>query len=159
MMSGIWTMMSGIWTLMSGIWTENLSLFRTSKSDVWNMASFHCPYFGYRILMSGTWTIKTVHILDITNVFCPYSRHHCPYSGHPCPYSGHHCSYYGHQFFCTVHVLDIKNWCPTGGQFSLSMFRTSKIDVRNMASFSWPYSGHRKIMSGIWPERNNWCPE
>ena len=94
MMSGIGTVMSGIWTLMSGIQTENWSLFRTSKSDVRNMASFHCPYSEHRIFMSGTWTIETVHILDIINFFCPYSGHHSPYSGHHCPYSGH-------QFFCT----------------------------------------------------------
>ena len=32
------------------------------------------------------------------------------------------------------HVPDIKDQCPEYGQLKLAIFRTSKIDVRNMAS-------------------------
>ena len=65
MMSGTWTLMSGIRTVMSGIRTKYLSLFRTSKSDVRNMASFNCPYSGHQNLMSGTWPVLSVHVPDI----------------------------------------------------------------------------------------------
>ena len=60
------------------------------------------------------------------------------------------------------HFPDIKKRCPGNGQFLLSLFRTSKIgvrdahghfllaifrtstfDVREMASFHWPYSRHQ----------------
>ena len=94
------------------------------------------------MLMSGKWTVKTGHIPDI-NPRCPgygqsklsifqtslifsvymehvygtcvhvRSRHHSPYSGHHSPYSRHHF-------------------------FLLSMFRTSKVAVRNMDSFDIP---------------------
>ena len=78
-----------------------LSTFRTSKVDVRNMDSILCPYSGHQRLMSGTWTVFSVH------------------------------------------VPDIKERCPGHGQFSLSTFQTSKIDVRNMDSGNCPYSGHR----------------
>ena len=32
------------------------------------MASFHCPYPGHQILMSGIWTVKTGHIPDIVHI-------------------------------------------------------------------------------------------
>ena len=40
------------------------------------------------------------------------------------------------------HIPDINLRCPEYGQEKLVMFRTSNIDVRNVASLSWPYSGH-----------------
>ena len=48
--------------------------------------------------------------------------------------------------------------CPEYGQFSLSIFRTSTFDVRDMASKNWPYPGHcpypgHRAMSGRWPGR------
>ena len=49
------------------------------------------------------------------------------YSGHGCVMSGIRPGFPGH-------VPDIKVRCPEYGQFQLSMFRTSHIDVRNMAS-------------------------
>ena len=49
-----------------------------------------------------------------------------------------------------VPIPDIKNRCPGNGQFLLALFRTSKIDVRDIDSFYWPYSGHQFLMSGIW---------
>ena len=49
-----------------------------------------------------------------------------------------------------VRIPNIKDRCPEYGQFSLSMFWTSKIDVRIEASFDCPCSGSQKLMSGIW---------
>ena len=43
----------------------SLSIFWTSLFDVWNLASFHCPYSGHLILMFGVWLFFTVHIPDI----------------------------------------------------------------------------------------------
>ena len=40
------------------------------------------------------------------------------------------------------HIPDINLRCPEYGQEKLVLFRTSNIDVRNVASLSWPYSGH-----------------
>ena len=40
------------------------------------------------------------------------------------------------------HIPDINFQCPEYGQEKLALFRTSMYDVRNVASLSWPYSGH-----------------
>ena len=50
--------MSGIGTVMSGIWTR-------TTTDVWQMDNFLCPYSGHQKLMSGTWTVFSVHVPDI----------------------------------------------------------------------------------------------
>ena len=42
-----------------------LSTFRTSKVDVRNMDSILCPCSGHQRLMSGTWTVFSVHVPDI----------------------------------------------------------------------------------------------
>ena len=71
MMSGIWTMISGIWTVMSGtrtvisrIWTVMSGIWTENVSDVWNMASFHWPYSGHQLSMSGRWPVFTGHLPD-----------------------------------------------------------------------------------------------
>ena len=46
-------------------------------------------------------------------------------------------------------IPDIKSRCPEHGQRKLSIFRTSKNDVRITASKNWPFPGHRFLMSGI----------
>ena len=116
--------MSGIWPVFTihiqdikslgpeyGQW--KLPIFRISILDVWNMASRNFPYSGHQKLMSGMWTVKTCHIPDITNIFCPYSGHHSPYSGRHCPSSGHHCPYSGQ------HCLYFGHHCPYSGQHCL----------------------------------------
>ena len=50
-------------------------------------------------------------------------------------------------------------WCPEHGQLKLAMSRTSIFDVRNKASFSWPCTGHRPLMSGIWPVSTGRVPD
>ena len=64
------------------------------------------------------------------------------------------------------HIPDIVVRCPEQGQYFLAILRTSLCDVRNRASFSWSYSGHRSAMSRIWPGKpgcnpdiNVRCPE
>ena len=59
----------------------------------------------------------------------------------------------------TGHFPDIKKRCPGNGQFLLSVFRTSKIDVRDMDVFYWPYSGHQLLMSGKWPVFTGHIPD
>ena len=59
----------------------------------------------------------------------------------------------------TGHFPDIKKRCPGNGQFLLSVFRTSKIDVRDMDIFYWPYSGHQHLMSGIWKVKTGHIPD
>ena len=49
--------------------------------------------------------------------------------------------------------------CPEYGQFSLSIFRTSTFDVRDMASKNWPYPGHQNSMSGMWPVKTGHIPD
>ena len=66
-----------------------------------------------------------------------------------------------------VRTMDrMYKWCPEYGKFSLSIFRSSLFDVRNMASFHCPYSGHQILMSGKWtaytghiPDIKIWCSE
>ena len=49
--------------------------------------------------------------------------------------------------------------CLEYGQFSLSIFRASNFDVRNMASKNCPYSGHLYFMSGIWTVKTGRIPD
>ena len=142
--------------------------------DVCNIDSILCPYYGHQRLMSGIWTVFSVHVPDIKDrcresgqVFCPsfrhqfpYSGHHCPYSGHHFSYSGHHCPYSGHQFYAKYDVRnidsktglipDIKSQCPEHEQRKLSIFRTSIFDVRNKDKEYCPCSGHQLLMTGLW---------
>ena len=119
-MSGMWPVKTGhipdIKNRCQGYGQLKLSMSQTSIFDVRNMDREYCPCPGHQLLMSGIWTEKIVHLPDITSNSCPYSGHHCPYSRHHCPYSGHHCPYSRHHFFLTVHVPDIKSWCPEYGQ-------------------------------------------
>ena len=135
---------------MSGIWPGwcpeygqfSLSIFRTSLFDVRNMASFHSPYSGpYLVPISDI----IVHIPDI-NVLIPdinFMKN----------------SMSGIWTGKTGHIPDIKSWCPEYGQWKLAIFRTSKSDVRNMASKNWPYSGHQFLMCGIWTVFTDHIPD
>ena len=83
-----------------------------------------------------------------------------------CPYSGHQCSVSWIRTVSTVHVLVIKYWCPEHGQYPLSMFWTSNINVRNKDSFHCQPNGHRWLMSGTWTvetglilDIRHWCPD
>ena len=120
-MSGIWPVLTGhipdidFWCLGYGQFL--LATFRTSNFDVRDTASFYWPYPGHQLLMSGIWTVSTVHIPDI------------------------------------------KSWCPEYGQWKLSIFWTSTFDVWNMDRENCPYSGHQLLMSRTWIIAKKWCPE
>ena len=77
-----------------------------SISDVLNMTSFHCPYSGYQLLMSGTWT-------DILSLFqTPLSTFRTSMSLFQTSLSIFQTSLSGHQFYekFDVRNMDSKNW-------------------------------------------------
>ena len=134
-------------------------MFRTSMYDVRNVASLSWPYSGHgchylvmfrtslALFRTSLALFQTSLATFRTSIIIFWS-----YSGHGCVMSGIRPGFPGH-------VPDIKVRCPEYGQFQLSMFRTSHIDVRNRASFNWPYSGHHHLMSVIWPVETGSVPD
>ena len=130
--------MSGIWTVISRIWTENmgdsqflLSIFRTSTFDVRDMDSKKKMMSGIRTVMSGIWTVMSGIWTVMSGIWTRITSDVWQMDNFLCPYSGHQKLMSGTWTVFSVHVPDIKDWCPGHGQFSLSMFRTSNIDVWN----------------------------
>ena len=94
--------------------------------------------------MSGIWTENVSDVRDMASFNWPYPWHRFLMSGIWPVFTGH--------------IPDIEFWCPGYGQFLLAISRTSNVDVRNMDSENWPYSGHcpypgHRAMSGRWPGR------
>ena len=111
------------------------------------MASFLCPCSGHQISMSG---IRT-GILSIFRTSLSVSRTSLSLFRTSLA------------IFRTSILWEI--WCPEYGQWKLAISRTSKVDVRNMASKKCPYPGHQFLMSGIrtvktghFPDIVFWCP-
>ena len=121
--------------------------------------------------MSGIRTVFTVHISDIKN---------------QCPGYGQSLLALFRTWRSDVRNMDSRRKMMSGIWTTMSGMRTvmsgirtvmsgirtvmsgiwteSFSDVRNMASFHWPYPGHRFLMSGIWPvftvhilDINFWC--
>ena len=109
-----------------------LAIFRTSSCDVRNVTRIldHNPD------ITGPIPDITGHIPDITG--------HVPdFTGLIPDINFVTKSMSGTRPVETGHIPDIKGRCPVHGQEKLALFRTSKIDVRDMASFNWPCSGHQ----------------
>ena len=147
------------WCLEYG--QRKLSLFRTSRIDVRNRASFHCPYSGHQLLMfrirRGILSLfRTslsmdiidhvpkiiVHIRDITVLIPDISFMRKLMAGIWTVKTGH-----------IIHIS------PEYGQWKLALFRTSIINVQNMDSFLCPYTGHQDVDVRDMDSRKQWCPE
>ena len=103
-------------------------------SPIWDIAQFSGKHTTYMHLCLLTFTFLTSFSFFVRVFTC------CFLGSSPIALPGHipdiaRCPGYGQ--------------CLGYGQFSLSIFRTSKVDVRDMASKNWPYPGHQNLMSGI----------
>ena len=145
-------------------------------------------------MMSGIWPVKIVPIPDIKN--------RCPGNGQfllavirtsffdvrnmdsfLCPCSGHRLLMSGIRPVFSVHVPDIKHWCPGHGQvfcpcsghrcpcsghhcpysghhcpYSRHQFNW-KMVVWNVDRENCPCPGHRSLMSGTWTENTVHVPD
>ena len=135
---------------------EKLVMFRTPMYDIRNVASLSWPYSGHgchflvmfrtslALFRTSLALFRTPLALFRTSIISFW------------PYSGHCFAMSGIGPRKTGHVPDINLQCPEYDQCFLAMFRTSEIDVRNMARENWPYSGQLAMFrtsrrSRTWP--------
>ena len=96
------------------------------------MASFHCPYSRHQLLMSGIWPVFTVHIPDIGFFI---------------------------KLMSGIRTVMSGIWTMMSGIWTMNDAWNMDIDVRNMDSDNWPFSGHQEVMSGIWTVKTGHIPD
>ena len=123
--------------------------------DVLNMASYSWSYSGHRTTMSR---IRPEEKIDVRNMASDV-RNTASDVRITASDVRNMASDVRNRAKKPGHIPDIEHRCPEYGQENLAVFRTSHIDVRNTARFSWLCSGHRITMSGIWPGKAGSIPD